>query len=197
MDAFVKNGGQSPSVFFQGLTRFLHATVVEMRRMPKPILAAVNGVAAGAGFSMALACDLRIAAESARFTQAYTRIGLVPDGGSSYFLPRLVGPGRAADLMLLNPVLTAQEAFQWGLVSKVVQDRDLQQDALELARSLAQGPTRAYAGVKEVLGRTWDLSLEGLLEEERRGIMEASLTEDFREGLAAFLEKRNPKFQGK
>ena len=197
MDEFTKKAEESPSVFFQGLTLHLHPTVVEMRRMPKPILGAINGVAAGAGFSLALACDLRLAADTARFTQAYTRLGVVPDGGSTYFLPRLVGPGRAAELILLNPVLSAQEALRWGLVNRVVPAEDLEKEALELARQLAQGPTWALARSKSLLGSTWDLPLEAQLEEERRGMMAASLTEDFREGVAAFLNKRPPKFEGR
>lgn len=182
------------SVLFQKLTRHLHATVVEMRRMPKPIIGAINGVAAGAGFSLALACDLRIASTAARFTQAYTKIGLVPDGGSSYFLPRLVGPARAAELMFLNRVLTAQEALQWGLVSRVVDAEELETEALSLAQELADGPWEAHGLLKRLLCRTWELSLEGQLEEERRGIIEASLTWDFQEGVEAFLAKRKPRF---
>jgi 2-(1,2-epoxy-1,2-dihydrophenyl)acetyl-CoA isomerase len=197
MDEFVKRGEVPPSVFFQRLTLHLHPTVVEMRRMPKPILGAINGVAAGAGFSLALACDLRVAADTARFTQAYTRLGVVPDGGSTYLLPRLVGPGRAAELILLNPVLSAQEALQWGLVNRVVPEKELEGACLEMARGLARGPTQAFARAKALLDSAWDLPLEAQLEEERRGMMASSLTEDFREGMAAFLDKRSAQFKGR
>lgn len=182
------------SVHFQRLTRYLHATVVELNRMPKPVVAAVNGVAAGAGFSLAMACDIRLAADSARFTQAYTKIGLVPDGGSSYFLPRLAGPARAAELMFLNRVLSAQEALEWGLVSRVVGKDQLAQEAMDLACELARGPQVAHGLLKGLLRTTWELSLEGQLEEERRAMVQASLTKDFQEGIQSFLNKREPKF---
>jgi 2-(1,2-epoxy-1,2-dihydrophenyl)acetyl-CoA isomerase len=196
MGEFVERAEAPPSVFFQGLTRYLHGIVVEMRRMPKPILAAVNGVAAGAGFSLAMACDLRIASEEACFTQAYTRLGLVPDGGSTFFLPRLVGPGRAAELVFLNPVLSAREALEWGLVGRVVPADRLQEEALEMADRLSKGPTKAFARAKELLNGSPSRDLESQLEAERRGIMEASLTQDFLEGLEAFLNKREPRFRG-
>jgi 2-(1,2-epoxy-1,2-dihydrophenyl)acetyl-CoA isomerase len=194
MHDWMQRRDEPVSALFQRLTRHLHATVVEMRRMPKPVIAAINGVAAGAGFSLAMACDLRLAVTSARFTQAYTRIGLVPDGGSSYFLPRLVGPARAAELMFLNRVLTAQEALQWGLVSRLVEQEALEQEALGLARQLARGPGLAHGLLKGLLRTTWESSLEGQLEEERRSIVEASLSPDFQEGIQAFLNKREPKF---
>jgi 2-(1,2-epoxy-1,2-dihydrophenyl)acetyl-CoA isomerase len=197
MKDFAERGDEPPSAFFQKLTRFLHGTIAEMRRMPKPVVGAINGVAAGAGFSFALACDLCMAGESARFTQAYTRLGLVPDGGSSFFLPRLLGAVRTAELMMLNPVLDARQALQWGILSRVVPDGELARESLELARRLAQGAPRAYAGVKALLSQSWDRSLEAQLEEERRAIMAASLTQDFREGLVAFVSKREPRFSGR
>lgn len=193
MSEWMKGQEKPISVLFQRLTRHLHATVVEMRRMPKPIIGAINGVAAGAGFSLAMACDIRLASESARFTQAYTRIGLVPDGGSSHFLPRLVGPARAAELMFLNRVLTAHEALQWGLVSRVVEPQALKEEAMGLATQLAQGPGLAHGLLKGLLLTTWELSLEGQLEEERRAIIRASGTQDFQQGIRAFLNKREPR----
>lgn len=194
MCQWMERAEEPVSVLFQRLTKHLHGTVVEMRRMPKPVVAAVNGVAAGAGFSLAMACDIRLAAESARFTQAYTKIGLVPDGGSSYFLPRFLGPARAAELMFLNRVLTAQEALQWGIVSRVVKKEELAQQATDLACQLASGPQGAYGLLKGLLHTTWEFSLEGQLEEERRAIIKASLTADFQEGINAFVNKRQPQF---
>ncbi len=194
MHQWMESQKEPLSVLFQRLTRHLHATVVEMRRMSKPLVAAINGVAAGAGFSLAMACDMRLASESARFTQAYTRIGLVPDGGSSYFLPRLLGPAKAAELMFLNRVLSAQEALQWGLVSRVVSPGALAEQAMELALELARGPKVAHRLLKGLLRTSWELSLEGQLEEERRAIVEASMTPDFQEGIEAFMNKREPRF---
>ncbi len=194
MHDWMQRQDEPVSGLFQRLTRHLHATVVEMRRMPKPIVAAVNGVAAGAGFSLAMACDIRLAASSARFTQAYTRIGLVPDGGSSHFLPRLLGSARATELMFLNRVLDAQEALQWGVVSRVVEKEALAQEAMDLARELASGPAEAHRLLKGLLRTSWELSLEAQLEEERRAIVEASLHPDFKEGIEAFLSKRQPRF---
>jgi 2-(1,2-epoxy-1,2-dihydrophenyl)acetyl-CoA isomerase len=196
MKTHLDRGEDTPAAFFQGLVRLLHAVVTEMRRMPKPIIGAVNGAAAGGGFSLALACDLCLAAESARFTQAYTRLGLAPDGGSTYFLPRLLGPARAAALILLNPTLSSREALDLGLVNRVVPDDDLQDAAMELAAQLVEGPASAFARCKALLERTWTNSLEGQLEEERRGMMACSLTGDFREGVHAFFEKRPPRFTG-
>lgn len=194
MNEWMKGQDKPVSVLFQRLTKHLHATVVEMRRMPKPLIGAINGVAAGAGFSLAMACDIGLASESARFTQAYTKIGLVPDGGSSHFLPRLVGPARAAELMFLNRVLTAQEALDWGLVSKVVEKDALAQEAMDLARELASGPQEAHRLLKGLLRTTWEVPLEGQLEEEKRAIVQASLTPDFQEGIQAFVSKRKPQF---
>ena len=187
----------TPSKYLQMLTSYLHPIVVEMRRMQKPIIGVINGVAAGAGFSLALSCDVRICSQSARFTMAYTKIGLIPDGGSTFFLPRIVGPTRAADLILLNPVLKAQEALQWGLVSKVVEDGELEAETQKLAKELSEGPTKAYGLAKDLLYGAWDRSLEAQLEAERRTIMVAATTDDFKEGSDAFANKRDARFEGK
>jgi 2-(1,2-epoxy-1,2-dihydrophenyl)acetyl-CoA isomerase len=187
-----------------GLTRHvtematvLHVAISRLARMEAPVVAAVNGVAAGAGFSLVTACDLVLAAESARFTMAYTRAGLSPDGSGTYFLPRIVGLRRAMEMALTNPVLSASEAQAWGIVNRVLPDDACLDEAGRLARSLAAGPTRAYGAVKKLLATSFDDSLEGQLERETHYIAEMTRTADAREGIAAFLEKRRPTFSGR
>jgi len=196
MGDFLDRSQEPPSVFIQGLTKYLHGLVVEMRRMPKPVLGAINGVAAGAGLSLALACDLRLASAEARFTLAYTGIAVVPDGGATFFLPRLVGPARAAEMIFTNPTLSAEQARDWGLINRVVPAESLAEEAMAAAQRLAEGPTLALARAKELLNRTWDSSLEAQLEEERRGIMAAFMTRDFQTGVRAFLAKQPARFRG-
>lgn len=199
-------GGDLPSFRAQGdrlarhvkeMTTYLHAAISRFAWMPAPLVGAINGVAAGAGFSLALACDLSLAAESARFTMAYTRAGLSPDGSSSYYLPRLVGLRRAMELSLTNRALSAAEALEWGLVNRVVADADCLSEAEALAKQLAAGATRAYGAVKQMLTLSLGDSLEGQLEREARFIAEMAHTEDAREGIAAFCEKRPPSFRGR
>jgi 2-(1,2-epoxy-1,2-dihydrophenyl)acetyl-CoA isomerase len=197
MARFMEEGNDPPLVFFRDLTHYLHSIVVEMRLMAKPIVAAVNGVAAGAGFSLALACDIILASSEARFTQAYTRLGLVPDGGSTYFLPRLVGPAKAAELAMLNPMISAEEALGLGIINRVVPHERLDQEAWQTALELANGPTLAYGRLKQLLLHSWGNTLETQLEMERRAIMSSSMTKDFREGVQAFLTKRKPDFSGR
>jgi 2-(1,2-epoxy-1,2-dihydrophenyl)acetyl-CoA isomerase len=174
----------------------LHIAVSRLRRIAPPVIAAVNGVAAGAGMSLALACDIVLAAESARFTMAYTRVGLSPDGSATYSLPRIVGPKRALDLILTNRLLSAQEAADWGIVSRVVPDDQLLDEARQLAAQLAAGPTAAFGRSKQLLERAWTETLETQLEAEGRAIADSTRTADAREGITAFLEKRPPKFTG-
>jgi 2-(1,2-epoxy-1,2-dihydrophenyl)acetyl-CoA isomerase len=164
--------------------------------MNAPVVAAVNGVAAGAGMSLVCAADLAIAAESAKFTMAYTRAGLAPDGSSTFFLPRLVGVRRAVELMLTSRMLSAQEALEWGIVSRVVPDAQLPAEAAALASELAAGPTGAFGTVKKLVLASAAASLETQMELEARGIADAGRSADGREGIAAFLEKRAPKFRG-
>ncbi|MBV8083390.1 MAG: enoyl-CoA hydratase/isomerase family protein [Chloroflexi bacterium] len=189
----------------QGATPVLGSTlrdeynplVLAMRNLPKPIVGAVNGVAAGAGCSLALACDLRIASSSASFMQAFVKIGLVPDSGSSFFLPHLVGYARAAEMMFLGDGLPADRAEELGLVNRVVPAEELATAAQELAGRLAQLPTVAIGQTKRQLNRGLSGSLEDVLEEEERGQELASQTADHLEGVRAFLEKRPPRFTGK
>ena len=167
-----------------------------MRNMPKPVIAAVNGPAAGAGFSLALAADLRIAAESASFVMAFVRIGLIPDAGSTYFLPRLIGPARAAELMMLGDPIDAQRAHAIGLVGRVVPDPELLRVAGEIAGRLAAGP-RSVAYIKEALSLSAGNDLEAQLAVEERLQEQAVASEDFFEGVGAFLQKRPPLFRGR
>ena len=178
------------------MTTYLHAATSRFTRMRSPIIAAVNGTAAGAGFSIAVACDLVVAAENAKFTMAYTAAGLSPDGSSSYFLPRLIGLRRTQDLMLTNRRLSAEEALEWGLVNQLVSVEELMPTVDALANNLANGATEAYGQVKQLLVETFGQTLEGQMELESRGIAAMGQTVDGREGVNAFLEKRKPKFVG-
>jgi 2-(1,2-epoxy-1,2-dihydrophenyl)acetyl-CoA isomerase len=170
--------------------------IAAMRSLDQPIVGAINGVAAGAGASLAFACDLRIAAEGASFVLAFGRIGLVPDSGATWFLPRLVGPAKAAELALLGESLSAVDAERFGLVTRVVPADGLAAEARSMALRLAGLAPRALALTKRGLERSWSVDLEEALEDEayRQGI--AGATADHAEGLAAFVEKRPPRFTG-
>ena len=167
-----------------------------MRRLDQPIVGAINGVAAGAGASLAFACDIRIAAEAASFVLAFGQIGLVPDSGATWFLPRLVGAAKAAEMALLDEAVSAAEAERFGLVAKVVPDEDLVAEAKAVAVRLAALAPRALASTKHALDRAWSIDLDRALDEEayRQGVAGASA--DHAEGMAAFLEKRPPRFPG-
>ena len=179
------------------LTTYLHGAISRLCRSDKPVIMAINGVAAGGGMSLALAGDLVLAAESARFTMAYSRIAATPDGSSTYFLPRLVGLRRAMELYFTNRVLSAREAQQWGLVTRVVPDAELLSATQALARELAQGPTRAFGGAKRLFHQsTWE-SLETQMELEAQAIATSGRTDDFRAGVTAFAQKQPvPPFRG-
>ena len=187
--------GEGPGEFLD-LAIHLHAFIVTLRRAPKPVIAGVNGVAAGAGFSMALACDVAVAADSARFTLGYQNIGLSPDGGMTFFLSRALGTQRAMEMTLLGKVLSAREAAAWGLVQQIFPDAEFEANLSGLAGRLAAGPTLAYAQAKELYNRALSQPLEAQLEEERQRIVRASASRDFREGVAAFLAKRPARFEG-
>jgi 2-(1,2-epoxy-1,2-dihydrophenyl)acetyl-CoA isomerase len=170
--------------------------ILAMRRLEKPIVGAINGIAAGAGASLAFACDIRIAAEGASFLLAFGRVGLIPDSGATWFLPRLVGPAKAAELAMTGEPLTAAQAERFGLVAKVVPDAELGQEARALASRLAAGAPRALALTKRALNRAAESTLEEALEYEAwlQGI--AGATADHAEWIAAFMEKRPPRFSG-
>lgn len=195
LKSFAAAGDDLPT-HIKEVTTYLHAAMSFFTRMEKPLIAAVNGVAAGAGMSMTCACDLVIAAESARFTMAYTRAGLTPDGSSTYFLPRVVGLHRALELTLTNRVLSAHEALDWGIVTRVVPDADVLSEALALAAQLAAGPTRTLGAAKRLLHSGWNETLETQMTHESRSIADITRTADGHEGVRSFVEKRAPHFTG-
>ncbi len=189
--------GDSRGALLKEMTTYFHGAISRLAAMNAPVIAKINGVAAGAGFSAMLACDLAVAAASAKFTMAYTRSGLTPDGSSTWFLPRTVGLRRAQELTLLNPTLSAEQALEWGLITKVVPDADLDTAVAEMAASLAAGPTLTLGGAKRLLRESADHGLEAQMEREARSIASIALTADGREGVAAFLEKRAAVYQGR
>jgi 2-(1,2-epoxy-1,2-dihydrophenyl)acetyl-CoA isomerase len=173
-----------------------HPNIRAIRALEKPVIAAVNGAAAGAGMSLACACDLRIAADTATFVPAFINIGLIPDSGGSYFVTRILGPARAFEWLASGRRLTAAEAHAWGLVSEVVETDALRGRVAELAAQLADLPTRGVGMTKRLLDHAVTATLEGQLEWEAQLQTAATQTEDFKEGVAAFLEKRPPRFRG-
>ncbi len=181
---------------YKVLTERYHPIITAIREMPKPVVAAVNGAAAGIGLSLALACDLVVAAESAYFLLAFVNIGLVPDGGSSLLVPSRIGFARAAELAMLGERLPAPTALEWGLINRVWPDSELAARADELTARLAGGPTRSYAGIKRQLNRWLYAGMAAQLEFEAQVQREMSATDDFAEGVAAFTEKRPARFAG-
>jgi 2-(1,2-epoxy-1,2-dihydrophenyl)acetyl-CoA isomerase len=180
----------------QRLKDVYHPIIVGLREMPKPVVAAVNGPAVGIGCSLALAADLILAAESAYFLLAFVNIGLVPDGGSTAFLPARIGYARSAEMAMLGERVPAEQALDWGLVNRVVPDDRLEADAAELLERLASGPTVSYAGSKRLLNRRAYADLEGQLEAEADAQREQGYSKDFIEGVLAFVEKRPANFTG-
>lgn len=189
--------GENPMPFAVILREHYNPIIARMRRLPKPVVCAVNGVAAGAGANIALAADITVASDQASFIQAFSKIGLIPDSGGTYFLPRLVGQQRAAALMMLGDKVSAAEAERMGMISRVVPAGSFATEVERLCETLASMPTRALALTKEALNASAGHSWEEQLECEDRLQQQAARTEDYQEGVNAFLQKRTPRFTGK
>jgi 2-(1,2-epoxy-1,2-dihydrophenyl)acetyl-CoA isomerase len=191
-----RTGGDGVPDLSARLKEIYHPIITGLREMPKPVVAAVNGPAVGIGCSLALAADLIVAAESSYLLLAFVNIGLVPDGGSTAFLPARIGYARAAEMAMLGERVPAEQALDWGLVNRVVPDDDLASVSGELLDRLANGPTRSYAGAKKLLNRRMYADLAGQLDAEAEAQKEQGSSKDFIEGVLAFVEKRPPNFTG-
>ncbi|MEM2983556.1 MAG: enoyl-CoA hydratase [Candidatus Bathyarchaeia archaeon] len=193
MHRHLKETGRA-DLFLRDLALYLHTFVAEVVRMPKPVIAAINGIAAGGGLSMSLACDLSFARQDARFVMAYTNIGLVPDGSSTYFLSKIVGPKKAREMIFLNEPLDADEALRLGIVNRVFPKEEFEREVASIAIRLSRGPTDTYGRVKGLLRLGLIETLESQMENERHGVSLSSLHGEFREGVTAFVEKRRADF---
>lgn len=188
--------GHRPSLG-DSIKRRYNPVIIRIRRMEKPIIAAVNGVAAGAGASLAFACDFRIAADSASFIQSFTKVGLIPDSGSTFMLPRLIGVTRALELMFTADKLEARDALELGLVNRLVPQDQVMRQSMEFAERLSHGPTKAYGLTKRAVNQAIFPDLEALLSYEASLQEIAGRSDDFEEGVKAFIEKRQPVYSGK
>lgn len=183
-----------PAAAFHELATFVHVCVVEIRRTRKPVIAAINGVAAGGGFSLALACDFRVMAQSARLKQGFTSNALCIDAGGTFSLPRLVGLARALEIAAFDEPIAAEQALAWGLVTKVVPATAVVDEAMQMARTIATKSLYTFGWSKELLTNSFDTPLEGQLEKERQGLVSCVSHPDGVEGMHAFLEKRAPQY---
>jgi len=195
MQAIASKEGRVQAFFDEPL-RILNESILLIRQTPVPFIAAVNGVASGGGCNLALACDLVIAAESAKFNQAFIKIGLIPDCGGTFILPRLVGWKRAAELMFTGDLITAQQAAEMGMINSVAADGELMSQVMAMAEKLAQAPTAAIGQIKKLLEASPLNDYGSQLDLERKAQIESGQTKDFSEGVTAFLEKRPPRFVG-
>ena len=189
--------GDNPPGFEDILSKHYNPIILAIRNMPKPVVAAVNGVAAGAGANIALCCDIIVAAQSSSFLQAFSKIGLIPDSGGTYFLPRLIGWQKASALMMLGEKVPAVDAEKMGMVYKIFPDEEFSASAFSIATTLAKMPTRGLALTKQALSTSFNSSLEEQLEFEDQLQYQAAHTDDYQEGVAAFLQKRAATFIGK
>lgn len=193
----MKQPGLPPEVLARQGARKLHAAITELRRMPKPVVCAVNGACAGAGVGLALAGDIVWASRSATFNLAYTSIGLSPDGGTTYFLPRAVGEKMAMELFLTSREVTSEEAERIGLVSRVIDDEAFGMTVAEVVGKLARGATMSYATAKRLVQESLREGLETQLEAETQGVAQTIVSQDFMEGVQAFMQKRRPEFKNR
>lgn len=185
---------QGPARTIHQVAGYFHQAILEIRRMDKPVIAAINGVAAGGGFSLALACDFRVMGESAVLKQAYTSAGLSLDGGGSFSLPRLVGLARALEIVAFDRPIPAPQALAWGLATKIVPDAQVIVEAMNMAHELAKRSLNSFGWAKRLLTDSFNSAFEAHLERERRGLATCAAHPDGQEGLMAFMEKRKPVF---
>ncbi len=190
VQALKKHGSKA----FYGIFDKVHGVIRTLRRMDVPVIASVRGAVAGYGIGLMVACDMVLAARDAKFALAYTHIGVSPDGGTTYALPRIVGLKRATELLLLGDRFDAQTALDYGLVNRLVDPEELENETLKLAQRLAQGPRQSYARVKSLLNSSLSNSLDAQLEREHSSFLSCAITDDFAEGVLAFCEKRKPNF---
>ncbi|HMS34077.1 MAG TPA: enoyl-CoA hydratase-related protein [Ignavibacteria bacterium] len=193
----LKDFNEKKLTFKEALEQKYNPLIKSIAYLPKPVICAINGVAAGAGLSLALACDYRIASESASLIEVFINVGLVPDSGSAFFLPRIVGYAKAFEMCATGDKVTAAEAKEIGLVNKVVSGKLLMKSSEAVAKNFASRPTKAIGMIKDLMNRSFESSLDQILQLEGDHQETAGNTEDFREGIASFLEKRKPLFKGK
>lgn len=194
--SFATQGDNLPA-FLKEAAAYVNAAMLQFAKMDAPLVTAVHGAAAGFGMSVACAGDITLASESCRFAMAYATVGLTPDGSASYSIPRLIGLKRALDLALTGRVLSAREAYEWGMVTRVVPDSELMNEAEKVAIKLASGPTMAFGAAKKLLHEGWTRSMADQVEFERHTIADMGRTEDARVAIAAFVEKQKPEFHGR
>jgi len=190
-------GAERMTLFRREITQCINSIVNDLRGLHQPVICSVQGACAGFGLSLMLSCDLVVAADNAYFTTAYSHIALSPDGGQTFFLPRIVGMKKATELLMLADRFSAQEALQWGLINRVVPAAELAAETLKLAQRIQKGPRHAYGEAKQLLNRSYETSLAAQLQNEADAFSRCAATEDFAEGVSAFVEKRKAVFKGK